>query len=33
MDPCLAELLRQMSRESYQGADSLLRLLERALRG
>ena len=33
VDPCLAELLRQMSRESYQGADSLLRLLERALRG
>ena len=33
VDPCLAELLRQMSRESYQNADSLLRLLERALRG
>ena len=29
----LAELLRQMSRESYQGADSLLRLLERRLEG
>ena len=32
VDPCLAELLRQMSRESYQSADTLLRLLERALR-